>query len=90
MSNEFAELGDEVKCKVTGFQGVVTGVAKHLTGCDRIGIQPPVQKDGKHPDALWLDIASVEIIKKQKVKAASVQEKNKKGGPPSLVARRGL
>jgi hypothetical protein len=81
------ELGDEVRCKITGFQGVVTSLAKCLTGCDRLVIQPAMGKDKKHPDSLWFDVAACEIVKKQKVKAVSVQEPEsptaKKGGPPS-------
>ena len=91
------ELGDEVKCKITGFRGIVTSYAKCLTGCDRITVQPPVKKDGKHPDSLWFDMAAVKIIKKGKVKASSVQEQvapfgevQKRGGGPTKVARRGV
>jgi len=87
MKNDKVELGDEVKCKVTGFRGVVTSIAKCLTGCDRCTIQPPVKRDGKHPDAIWVDVACCEIIKKSKVKTNTVQEldgPNKKlGGPPT-------
>lgn len=80
-----AELGDEVQCKVTGFRGVVTSIAKCLTGCDRVTIQPPITKDGKHADALWFDINAVEILKKAKVKTENVTGKGRKGkgGPPS-------
>lgn len=87
------ELGDEVRCKITGFQGVITSYAKCLTGCDRVTIQPPVKKDGKHPDSLWFDAAAVEVIKKGKVKTAEVQESGsraKMGGPPTSANRRGV
>lgn len=82
------ELGDEVKCKITGFRGIVTGIAKCLTGCDRIDVRAPMKKDGKMGEGYWFDFHAVEIIKKQKVKAQSVQEpaaknETRKGGPPS-------
>lgn len=78
-------LGDEVKCKVTGFKGVVISIAKCLTGCDRAAVQPAVSKDGKHPDSLWFDVGALDIIKKGKVKPSSVRDADpeKKGGPPS-------
>lgn len=82
MKNEI-ELGDQVKCKITGFNGIVTSYAKCLTGCDRITIQPPVGKDGKHPDSLWFDVAAVEIIKKNKIKAKDVTG-HKNGGWPTI------
>lgn len=76
------ELGDQVKCKVTGFSGIVTSYAKCLTGCDRVTVQPPIGKDGKHPDAMWIDAAAVEVVKKHKVKPEQVQEPvgGKRGG----------
>lgn len=89
------ELGDEVECRISGFKGIVTSYAKCLTGCDRIVIQPiGVTKEGKLKDGLWFDVYAVKILKKQKVKAESVQapqaeEKTettttrKLGGPPS-------
>lgn len=33
-------LGDQVRCKVTGFEGVVTERCTFLTGVDRLGVQP--------------------------------------------------
>ena len=83
------QLGDEVKCLITGFTGIVTSTAQCLTGCDRVGIQPPLGKDGKFTDSMWFDETAVEILTKGKVKPQSVQapdntsSKPKRGGPPS-------
>lgn len=77
-----AELGDKVKCKVTGFTGIVIGKSKHLYGCDRVGVQPPVDKDGKALDAMWADIDAVEVLEKAVVKGHTDQPAGtKKGGP---------
>lgn len=77
------ELGDEVKCKITGYRGIATAIAKCLTGCDRIEIRPPMTKEGKMSESFWFDEAAVEVVKKQAIKPASVQDErpNKKGGP---------
>lgn len=82
------ELGDEVQCMITGFRGIITSTAQCLTGCDRVVVQPPVNKEGKHVDSLWVDNTVVKLIKKGKVKPASVQMAadmpvRKVGGPPS-------
>lgn len=80
------ELGDEVECLITGYRGIVTSTAQCLTGCDRVVVAPPVGKDGKLADSTWFDATAVKIIKKGKVKPASVQAKEvdgKRGGPPS-------
>jgi hypothetical protein len=57
------ELGREVKCKVTGFKGIATSRTEYLNGCFRIGVQPRVEKDGKHPDAMYVDEPQLEYTK---------------------------
>lgn len=76
------ELGDEVSCKITGFTGVATAIAKCLTGCDRVEVRPPIGKDKKLNDSYWFDMDALKLLKKQKVKPVSVQNEVKKGGPP--------
>ena len=83
-----ANLGDEVKDKVTGLVGVVTAHAKHLYGCDRVFVQPPIGSDGKIPDGWWVDIMSVEVKKAAKVKSENTEQpraERKTGGPMSRV-----
>lgn len=79
------ELGDEVKCKITGYRGICTAIAKCLTGCDRIEIRPPITKDGKMSESYWFDEAACVVIKKQKIPPNKVQDEriDKKGGPPT-------
>ncbi len=87
-NNSMPELGDEVVCVVTKMKGVLIAHSKHLTGCDRVLVQPQVSKEGKMTDAYWIDLAAVEILKKRKVKTEDVQEKGldaKKGGPASRL-----
>lgn len=86
MNKDKPELGDEVKCKVTGFQGIVVGTLKCLTGCDRINVQAPINKDGKYGESYSIDEAAVDIIKKGKVKPRSVQDAAKKGGPATRLS----
>ncbi len=75
------ELGDEVKCTVTGFRGIAIGRSEFLQGCARVGVQPKVGSDGKHPESHWIDEPQLEVIKKQKVKRGN---KNT-GGPLSSI-----
>lgn len=76
------ELGDLVECKITKFKGVVTGYATMLTGCDRAVVQPPVDKQGKNQESLWVDVASLKVLKKQYVKPEQVTG-TKPGGWPT-------
>ena len=56
-------LGSKVRDKITGFQGIVTGAAEYLTGCIQYAVKPPVDKDGKMIDAVWLDEDRLELLK---------------------------
>ncbi len=79
MMNKKVKLGDECKDKVSGFQGIAVAKHSYLNGCDRISIQPPVDKDGKLPDTASFDEPQIEVIIKKKAKAET--GKNKTGGP---------
>jgi len=51
-----------LKTKLSGFEGIITGHAKHLTGCDTYGLTPKIDKDGKVQDCRWFDEGRIEII----------------------------
>lgn len=75
------ELGDQVKCLVTGLVGVVTTVSTHLNGCTRCGVQPPIDKDGKLTDAYWIDEPQLQVLKKVKIRRGPQNT----GGPTTRV-----
>ena len=79
------ELGDKVKCVISGFVGVVTSHATHLNGCDRVWVSPPTDKDGKLIDGSWFDTIQLEVVEKSVVKKAVVSIETKPGGPPSRI-----
>lgn len=58
-------LGDEVKCCVTGFVGVVNGITNYRHGCRRIAVRPCEFKDGRPQDDVWIDEPDLEVIKRQ-------------------------
>lgn len=84
------ELGDKVKCMVTGLTGLVVAISTYLAGCDRIAIQPPV-KDDKVPEPYWIDITLAEVVEKSVVKLESdtvpAEKKKTPGGDPNLIPR---
>jgi ribosomal protein L14 len=61
-------LGDLVKDSVSGFKGIAVSRHSYLQGCDRISIQPPIDKNGKHPESVTFDEPQLIIIKKEKIK----------------------
>jgi hypothetical protein len=49
------ELGDTAQDRITGFQGVVTGLCYYISGCNQALIVPEV-KDGAFREAQWFDV----------------------------------
>lgn len=68
------ELGDEVEDMISGIKGIVVIYQKHLTGCDRVTIQPKVGADGKQPDWYSFDITVARILKRQAVVPKTAEE----------------
>ena len=61
-------LGDKVKDPVTGYRGIAVCRVTYLQGCYRIGVQSPVNKEGKKPDWEYFDEPQLKVIKKKVVK----------------------
>ena len=55
------ELGKKARDKITGFEGIVTGRAQYLTGCDQYVIVPPA-KDGNYQQSQWFDEGRIEVL----------------------------
>ena len=81
-------LGMEVKDTVTGFKGIVTAMTYFLNGCVRIGVDPPVGKDGKQTESVYIDAEQLTVVKvatparKLWLRAAAT------GGPRPDITRR--
>jgi hypothetical protein len=83
ISKEGVSLGDKVKDKISGIQGVVIGISHWLNGCDTIGIRPRAGKDNKEVDCLWVDDIQVEVLHE-----GFFFEKEKKTGGPQPIPQR--
>jgi len=68
MSNSTPKLGDRVKDCISGFVGIVISHAQHLTGCDRMFLEPGVDKDNKTHPGMWVDIDMLDIVEAGVVK----------------------
>ena len=82
-------LGKTVRCKITGFKGVVTAQTRWLSGCDTVQVQPvKLTKEGDRQAAIIFDANMVEEVttKKKKVEKTS----DDIGGPrPAIKNPRG-
>ena len=79
MSKFIFELGVKAKDKITGFEGIITGRADHITGCNTYGLKPKIDKDGKVQDCEWFDEGMITVTGKG-IKPNSVQSVDD-GGP---------
>lgn len=56
------QLGDKARDVVTGFTGIITGHAEHISGCDTYGLQPPVNDKGESVEIRWFDENRIEVL----------------------------
>ncbi len=75
-------LGVEVKDRISGFRGVAVSKHTHLQGCDRFGVQPPVNKDGELPDAQVFDEPDLEVVGDGVTKALKPEPVRRQTGGP--------
>jgi len=74
--------GDLLKDKITEFQGIVTGRADYLTGCNTYLLVPKVGEKGEFREGYWFDEQRLEKIKKTAKKI-----ENKKNGADIMPPR---
>jgi hypothetical protein len=49
------KLGQTVKDKLTGFQGLATGFCSYITGCSQVLVQPKMKKGGDFVEPRRID-----------------------------------
>lgn len=75
--------GDQVEDTLTGFKGIVFGLAIYKNGCKKVGIMPKGLHDGKAVSMDWFDEQDVELIS-----AGEQRDVESSGGPaPSPPGR---
>lgn len=55
-------LGERARDRITGFEGVVTGLCMYISGCNQALLVPPVDKEGQFRDGHWFDIQRLEQV----------------------------
>lgn len=77
------ELGDKVRCKITGFVGTAVARTEFLNGCVQYNIVPKCKKgENKMTDEIGIDEQSLEVIPKKKeikIKKSDTGGANTKG-----------
>jgi hypothetical protein len=57
-------LGDRVKDRITGFEGIVVSRIDSLQGCNRYAVQPETLEGGKMLEAYYIDEQGLELTAK--------------------------
>ncbi len=69
------ELGDKARDLITGFEGIVTGHTRYITGCDCYCLQPQgLDKEGKIQEGKWIDENRLAIVQRDAVSLAPVSD----------------
>ena len=56
-------LGESVREKITGLEGIILARAEYATGCRHYGIQQRmITSEGKIPDYEWIDESRLESL----------------------------
>lgn len=59
---EMIELGLAGKDKITGFTGIITGMCKHLTGCNQYCLVPKSKDGNELKGGEWFDEGRIVVI----------------------------
>lgn len=55
-------LGQQVRDKVTGFEGIATARVEYLNGCIQYCIKPKATKEGACPAGEYIDDQQLEVV----------------------------
>jgi hypothetical protein len=86
MGFEF-EVGETLKDKVTGYEGICVSRSEYLTGCNRYALQSSKLIEGKPSDWHHFDEHQLEKVNKKKLEIKPAQGKEKGGWKPSSRTR---
>ena len=71
------QLGDKVRCKLTGFTGITVAKTEFINGCIQWSVVPKISKDNKFPEEVGIDEQSLEVINPKR----KILNKKENGGP---------
>ena len=56
------QFGMTVRDKITGFQGVLTGLTTYISGCSQGLVAPALKKNGTPREGAWFDVQRLEQV----------------------------
>ena len=76
-------LGDLVRDRITGFEGITVAHYAHLNGCNQFSVQSQILKEGKPVDAVYFDATQLDLVE-----AGAFQKTVKPTGGPAVEPAR--
>lgn len=78
MDTNKIELGDKVKDRISGLDGVVVCITYWLYGCVRVSVQPQSYKEWKPSEIFTIDMPQLELIEKNVLSEVTTLNTNTK------------
>jgi hypothetical protein len=76
--NAGIKLGDEVRDKITRFEGTVVAITEWMFGYVRVGVQGREFKDGRPQEPYWIDADGVEKVEPTPMYSGPIPQTDKK------------
>lgn len=90
MKRTQVDLGDHVRDRITGFEGIITGITRWLTGCDRAVVQSRILHEGRPQMSESFDVMQLELIERAviKIEPQQTNDGERTGGPRPTPSKR--
>ncbi len=89
MTEPLIQLGDRVRDKVSGIEGIAAGRTLWLNGCERWTLSPNAGEDGKLSDDICVDVQQLELVESDPLgfRLNEGEAADPTGGPTSSTPR---
>ena len=84
MSNFKFQKGDQLKDLITGFEGICTGRADYITGCNQYSLTTKIDKNSESRN-MWVDENRLKLTK---ASALSLEIGKDPGGPQNSPSKK--
>jgi hypothetical protein len=76
MKIEQEHLGQRIRDKITGLEGICMAITLWKNGCRRANLQPTTLKDGKPMEMYAIDEQDIELVEPESVPSEATAERS--------------
>lgn len=74
------EFGKMYRDRISGFQGICTGMSSFISGCDQVLLVPSVDEKGAYQEGHWFDDERLIDVESER----RVERTSRRGGPQQV------